>query len=270
MAPEPEPGVPRHEQISSYLRGEIEADRLNSGDKLPSEKALCKKFGVSRITVRRALQTLEADGLIFRRQGLGSFVSERPLAQGLIRLTDFAQDMARAGLDATSRVLRHEEVRCPGPVAERLGVEPGESVVRLDRLRLGEGTPVALDRTWLPLKYGRLLHGHDLAEDTLYAILEREYDIPVLSGRYRISAVEADEEVAAALSVDPASALLFIERTSRTEGGRPVYFQRRFYRPDRVAYELELARDTDESAGSEEEEGLPLREFQAVFRTPSD
>lgn len=260
------PGIPLHEQISSWLRDEIGSGALPPDAQLPSENHLCRKFGVSRVTVRRALQTLEADGLIFRRQGLGSFVSDRRLAQGLVRLTDFAQDLDRAGLRASSRILHQSNEPCPAPVAERLGLEPGAPVLRLDRLRLGDGEPMALDRTWIPPYYAQLVQGHDLATETLYRVLEREYGIPALSGRYRITAATADQETAGALQVGPGEALLVIERTTRTVGDRAVYFQRRFYRSDRMAYELELARDpgsADRGEGSPE--GMPLREFEAVF-----
>lgn len=259
------PGVPLHEQISSWLRGKIEGGEWGPDTQLPSEHDLCDAFAVSRVTVRRALQTLEADGLIFRRQGLGSFVCERRVAQGLVRLTDFAQDMARAGMQASSVVLHRANEPCPAPIAERLGMEPGATVLRLERLRLGDGEPVALDRTWIPPFYAQLLEGRDLAGETLYRTLERDHGIPVLSGRYRITAATADTATAAHLGVEPGEALLVMERTTRTVGERAIYFQRRYYRGDRMAYELELAREPGlQGALGGDGEGMPLREFEAV------
>jgi GntR family transcriptional regulator len=255
------PGIPLHEQISSWLREEIGSGRLPPDSQLPSEHELGQRFGVSRVTVRRALQTLDADGLIYRRPGLGSFVCERRMAQGLAQLTDFAQDMARAGIRATSRVLEQVTEPCPAPVAERLGLAAGVSVARLDRLRLGNGQPMAMDQTWIPRYYAQLLDGHDLGRETIYRVLEREYGIPALSGRYRISAATADAALARLLDVDAGDALLVLERTTRTVGEKPIYFQRRYYRSDRLAYELELSRDPD----TEGPEGMPLREFEAVY-----
>jgi GntR family transcriptional regulator len=260
------PGIPLHEQISSWLRRQIQTGALPPDAQLPSENDLCERCGVSRVTVRRALQTLEADGLVYRRQGLGSFVCDRRLPHGLVRLTDFAQDLGRAGLEASSRVLHRATEACPVGVAERLGVEPESPVLRLDRLRLGDGEPLAMDRTWLAPFHAQLLEGHDLARDTIYGVLEREYGIPVLSGRYRITAAVADEELAATLQVRPGDPLLVIERTSRTVGGRPVYFQRRHYRSDRMAYELELSREPRVPGAAGADGGaMPLREFEAVF-----
>lgn len=264
MATQLQPGVPLHQQISTRLREEITSGALEPHARLPSEQELGTRFDVSRVTVRRALQTLEADGLIYRRQGLGSFVCDRRVPHGLVRLTDFQQDLQRAGLEASSEVLHRALVACPPEVAEALGLEAGDRVLRLDRLRLGDGEPLALDRTWLPPYYGQLLEGHDLARDTIYGLLEREYGIPVLSGRYRITARPAECELAQDLRIPEGEALLVIERTSRTVGDRTVYFQRRYYRTDRMAYELELERDPGDTAA--EAEGLPLREFEAVFQ----
>jgi GntR family transcriptional regulator len=266
MEIERRPGIPLHEQISSWLKGEMAAGHLPPESQLPSENELCDRFGVSRVTVRRALQTLDADGLIYRRPGLGSFVCDRRMSQGLIRLTDFAQDMARAGIRATSRVLSRTTEPCPELIAERLGVAPGLPVLRLDRLRLGNGEPMAMDITWIPPYYAQLLEGHDLGRETIYQVLERDYGIQALSGRYRISAGTADQETAKQLGVEPGEALLVLDRTTRTVGQKVLYFQRRFLRADRMAYELEAAREP----GRETPEGMPLREFETVFVRSAD
>jgi GntR family transcriptional regulator len=262
-----ESGRPRHEQISDWLRDQIEQGAYEVDEKLPSEKELGERFDVSRVTVRRALQTLESEDYIYRRQGLGSFVKERRAAQGLVRLTDFAQDMAQAGLRATSSVEHHAPEPPPADVAADLGVDEPK-VMRLDRVRLGDGRPIAFDRTWLPMFYAQLLEGHDLERETIYHVLETEYDIPVLRGQYRITAANAEPAVAEALEVEAGTALLLIERLSLTEGEKRVYFQRRYYRSDRVAYELELARDPERrySRG----EGMPLHDFEPVFETDAE
>ncbi len=262
-----ESGRPRHEQISDWLRDQIDDGAYDIDEKLPSEKELGERFDVSRVTVRRALQTLENEDYIYRRQGLGSFVKEQRAAQGLVRLTDFAQDMAQAGLEARSEVEHHAPETPPPDVAVHLETDE-QKVMRLDRLRLGDDRPVAFDRTWLPMFYAQLLEGHDLEHETIYQILETEYDIPILRGHYRISAANADAAVAKALGVESGEALLLIERLSLTEGDKRVYYQRRYYRSDRVAYELELARDPSSRATGEH--GMPLHDFEPVFETDAD
>ena len=260
------PGSPRHEQLSDWLRDRITAGELAAHDQLPSEADLGSLSGVSRITVRRALATLENEGKIYRRQGLGSFVAPPPLPQGLVRLTDFAQDMERAGLEASSRVLHQAPEAAPPFVCEALGLTPGAPTVRLDRLRLGDGQPVALDRTWLPPFYAQFLEGHDLTAETIYRVLERDYQIPIVRGRYRIEAVLAHTDDASPLEVPVGAPLLLVERTSYTAGERAVYTQRRYYRADRIAFDLELARPESVRSG-DSDAGMPLREFEPVFKT---
>lgn len=257
-----ESGKPRHEQISDWIRERIDGGTYLPGDRLMSEHQICEQFGVSRITVRRALQTLESEGLIFRRQGLGAFVSDNRVSQGMIRLTSFVEDMEQAGLKARSLIVNYDQVICPAAIAERLNVEPGRKVVMLERLRLGDGEPVAFDRTWLPAFYGQLLEGYDLTNDTIYRILEEEFEIEVLRGHYRLDAVNADAFLSEQLHVLQGRALFLIERTSMTVHDKPVYFQRRYYRTDRVSYELELARDNTQQG----EKGMPLRQFAPRFR----
>ncbi len=261
-------GQARHEQISAWLRDQIARAVYSPNDRLPSESELGSRFGVSRITVRRALLTLENEGLIFRRQGLGSFVRPEPVRQGLVRLTDFVEDMTAAGLRPSSRLLARETESASSTVAKALDIDEGKAVVRMDRLRLGDGEPIAFDRTWLPAFYGQLLEDHDLSSATIYQVLEEEFEVPIVSGRYRIESVNAGADIAQQLGVPWGRALLVIERVSRTLGERPVYFQRRFYRSDRVAYELELAREVSASA-SGPVRGMPLRQFEPVFRRSS-
>ncbi|GAB5518185.1 MAG: GntR family transcriptional regulator [Rhodothermales bacterium] len=257
-----QPGRPRHEQVSDWLRERLTSDAFADHDQLPSESELGSLFNVSRITIRRALSTVESEGLIYRRQGLGSFKAPQKLPQGLVRLTDFAQDMERAGLQASSRVLHHASEAASAHVARALGLAPNATVVRLDRLRLGDGHPVALDRTWLPPFYAQLIDQRDLQRETIYQILEREHGIPIVRGCYRIEASLATLSEADALAIDAGAPLLLVHRTSLSEGDRPVYYQQRYYRADRVAFNLELGR-TAHSPSSDA--GMPLQELEPVF-----
>ena len=119
--------TPRHERVSSWIRDQIETGALLENDQLPSENQLGQRFGVSRITVRRALQTLESEGLIFRRQGLGSFVADNRLHHGLEHLSDFVEDMEAAGLKPESIVLVTEKPAPPTPDEPGDEIDPGFS-----------------------------------------------------------------------------------------------------------------------------------------------
>lgn len=255
-------GVPRHSQISQWLRSQIEEGVFEPEEKLPSENELAKKFDVSRVTIRRALQSLESDEVIYRCQGLGSFVSDKRTPHNLVRLTDFNEDMAKAGLKASSRVHEFRVIDAPSWLLAPLQIEKGTKVMQIDRLRLGNGDPVAFDSTWLPILYGQLLSEEKLRKATIYKILEEEYDIEVIRGTYRFSADIADDQLSKELKIENGAPLLVIERSTFTMGNKPVYFQRRYYRTDKVMYEMTLER----SQGVEGSfENMPLKEFVPVF-----
>jgi len=254
-------GISRHAQISNWLRGKIETGEFKPDEKLPSENELVKKFDVSRVTVRRALQSLESEKMIYRCQGLGSFVKDDRTPHNLVRLTDFNEDMEKAGLHASSEVRDFITEDAPGWLARILDIDEGTKVIRIDRLRLGDGEPVAFDSTWLPILYGQLLDKDKLDKATIYRQLEENYDIPILRGCYRMSAEVADDHLATDLNVSKNSPLLLIDRTTFTIGGKVVYYQKRYYRSDKVMYEMTLERDQGDQSSSD----MPLKEFVPIF-----
>jgi GntR family transcriptional regulator len=251
--------VPLYHQLKQVLQSGIEQGIYKPGGRLPSEPELVREYGVSRITVRQALDEMEAEGRVVRRHGKGTYVVEPPIEQELVRLTDFVEDMQQAGLNPSSRVLAFEHKPAGPAIAKALNVLNGTEVVRLDRLRLAEVRPVAYDTTWLPLRFGVLLTGMDLTQETIYHILETRYGIPVFFGAFYISAAEATAQQAVYLEVAPGTALLVIQRISYTTQDEPVYIQERYYRPDRVQYRVTLRRYNDEGGGSK------IDEFRAVF-----
>jgi GntR family transcriptional regulator len=257
-------GIPRHTQITQWLIEQIEQGEFNPDEKLPSENELAKKFDVSRVTIRRALQSLENEQMIYRCQGLGSFVSDNRKKHNLVRLTDFDEDMAQAGIEASSKVITFEAISAPEWIAGRLGVETGQKVLQIDRLRLGNNEPIAYDTTWLPMVYGQLLDQKDLTDKTIYSVLEDEYDIPVQKGCYRLSATAATDELALHLNVEPNTPLFLIERITYTIGDKPIYYQKRYYRNDQVTYEMTLERNKNEHHKSDH---MPLKEFVPVFKS---
>jgi GntR family transcriptional regulator len=236
--------------LKQALRNEIERGVYKPGDRLPSEPELIRQYGISRITVRQALDELETEGLIVRRHGKGTYVAERRIEQELVRLTDFMEDMQQAGQNPSSRVLALAHEPASPAVAVALHLKDGTEVVRVNRLRLADGRPMAFDITWLPLRFGELLVGMDLTRETIYHILET---------RYAITAATATHQQADLLDMPAGAALLLIQRISYTKGDEPIYVQERYYRPDRVQYRVRLRRHDDAGGAS------TIDEFRPVF-----
>lgn len=237
-----EQGLPLYWQLAARLRRQIAEGHYAEGAQVPTEAALGSEFGVSRITVRAALDRLVAEGLLRRERGRGTFVAAPPIEHDLGQLTDFAEDMVAAGLRPSSQVTHFAEEPATATVAAQLGIAPGVSVTRVDRLRLADGQPIAFDRTYLPLRYGRLLEAEALTDETILRQLEGRYSVPILAGRYTIEATPAGGEFARLLGVAVGAPTLLLHRTSATTEGEVVYYQQRHYRADRVRYTLDLSR----------------------------
>lgn len=244
-------GIPLHKQISDWLKQEIKSGSLEVNEKLPSENDLSEKFDVSRVTVRRALQTLENDQLIYRCQGLGSFVSDHRTHQSFSFLNDFTEELAGSGLKPSSRLISfgHENIKERKDILSYLDIRKKEIAVKIERVRLGSGDPIAYDITWMPVFYGQLMEGYDLEKNTIFSILENEYDIPIEKGCYRIESTLANNNLAEYLQVKENTPLLQINRITYTIGDKPVYFQKRYYRNDKMVFEIMTNRPNRNNEG---------------------
>lgn len=246
-------GIPLHKQISDWLKQEINSGSLEVNEKLPSENDLSEKFDVSRVTVRRALQTLENDQLIYRCQGLGSFVSDHRTHQSFSFLNDFTEELAGSGLKPSSKLISfgHENIKERKDILSYLDIRKKEIAVKIERVRLGSGDPIAYDVTWMPVFYGQLMEDYDLEKNTIFSILEKEYDIPIEKGCYRIESTLANKDLADYLQVKENTPLLQINRITYTIGDKPVYFQKRYYRNDKMVFEIMTNRPKSHNSGGE-------------------
>lgn len=255
---------PLHKKISDELRLKIDEGELAVDEKIPSENELCEQFSVSRLTVRRSLQTLEQEGLIYRCQGLGAFVKDQEATKQMIHLSDFEEDMIGAGMRPESKVLLSSVVTPTKEVLRQMHLQEGTKVFRLDRLRLGNERPVAFDTTWLPMVYGQLIADENMADTTIYKVLEEKYHIDVVSGKARITAALPDEDLCRHLDIEAGNPLLLFRRTSYTENEKLIYYQERYIRPDRMAYEVFMERnEEDKTSGASG--NLPLKHLKPVF-----
>jgi GntR family transcriptional regulator len=211
-----------YSRVETVLAGDIADGDLKVGDQLPTENRLISRFGVSRITVRRAIQNLVSRGLVEIRRGKGTFVAAPKIAQELKELSGFVEDMHALGRKPTARLIGKEIVTADATVASQLALTKGERVVRIRRVRLADGTPLSFDETYLPLEIGKKIITNNLKVEPIFSLLERKYDVPLIEAEYKLDAVPAEPEVAAALGVKQHSPIFRIERTSYSTGSRPV------------------------------------------------
>jgi GntR family transcriptional regulator len=207
-------------------------EQLEVGEAIPSERQLSSDLGVSRLTLRAALDDLAREGYVVRRRGAGTFVGEPKIAQELT-MTSFTDDMRRRGLRPSSRTL---ELRV-SPAGARLGrllhVSPSEPVVIASRLRLADGESMAIETVHVRETHIPGLTARDLEEQSFYELLRDRYGIVVVGGTQTIEPTVTDEDESAALGVPLHSPAFRFERVTHADTGEIVEFVESIYRGDR-------------------------------------
>ncbi|GAB2453457.1 GntR family transcriptional regulator [Xylanimonas ulmi] len=240
-----EPGVtapPRSKylQIKDALL-EAYIDGKPAGSALPPERVLAADFGVTRVTVRRAIDELESDGLVYRVQGGGTYSVGPSIAKSL-RLTSFSEDVRARGRTPSSRLLEVAHGAAGDEVGRSLHLSPGDGVVTVRRLRMADGEPMCLEVCALAAATVPGLEDLDLT-GSLYELLERHYGIAPTRAEQLIEATVLDEHDAAMLGVPPFSAALRATRTSYDSRGGPVEYAVTTYRADRYSLRFAVRRD---------------------------
>jgi GntR family transcriptional regulator len=232
--------TPAHAQIEERLAEAIDRGDLRPGDRLPAERELADRFGVSRMTLRQALQTLERRGLVRRAVGRrgGTFVAEPKIERQSSGLAGLTQELRRQGHRAGARVLSARAGPSGDRTATALGIEPGATVVQVVRLRLSDGEPLALERSLFPADRFPGLLDRDL-EGSLYELLVRDYGERPSRSVERIEPVVASEAEGLELGVRPGSPLLLVERTAFGWDDRPFEYARDLFRGDRTRVVVE-------------------------------
>jgi len=229
--------VPLYHQLARQLEEAIERGALAPGNLLGNEVDLSARLGLSRPTVRQAIQSLVDKGLLVRRRGVGTQVVHSQVRRPL-ELSSLYDDLRAAGQDPATRVLRNDHVPAPAGVAAALGVPEGADVVVLERLRLTHGQPVAYLCNYLPPGLLDLDTGR-LGTTGLYRML-RAAGLTLHSARQTVGARSAAAEEAALLDEREGAALLTMERTAYDDTGRPVEYGSHLYRASRYAFDFRL------------------------------
>jgi DNA-binding GntR family transcriptional regulator len=203
--------------ISADIVAQIEGGLLTPGDRLPSEQELSARFGVSRMTVRQALGRLETQGILTRRQGSGTFVSQPRQGHRDADRLGFHNEI---GLDAsaiTTRELARDVLAPEAEIADALGLKPEQTVVHLVRLRYVEGVAVSLQESWVPYVTAPDLARLPLESGSLYQTLEK-LGVTISGAEQEVTAAAASLEVASALGLEPGHPVIAITRKAWSSG----------------------------------------------------
>jgi GntR family transcriptional regulator len=230
--------TPKYSQLSRILQDLIE-NELRLDELLPSEREISERFGVARMTVRQAVDQLVAEGRVYKVPGKGTFVA-RPRLVMPLTLTSFTADMQARGMRPGAVEITRREVAADAQLSRLMGVEPGEPLFVLERLRLADDEPIAVERSHLVARRAPGLLDEPLDDRSLYAVLEQRYDLIIDGGEQIISAGLASAADAPWLQVHRGTEVLRFQRWSLA-GGAPLEYAESTYRGDRYQLRVSFA-----------------------------
>lgn len=226
-------------QLRTYLLGLIEGE-LQPHDQLPTERELAENFGVTRLTVRRALDQLGYEGRVYRTQGAGTFVSEPRIAKS-VELTSFTQDMRARGLVPGSMDTKVEEIPAGADIGARLALSPRDHVAHISRVRTADGEPMCIEHTYIPAKLAPGLADRAL-EGSLYQLLTETYHLKIEKAEQSIHATVLDPPLAKLLGVPEFSPAFKVSRVAYDAKNQRIEYAESVYRADRYSYDFIIYR----------------------------
>ncbi len=230
--------VALHDQLKDWIRKGIHKGIWDDSP-LPSERKMSEQLELSRATVRLAMSELEREGWLEKHHGRGTFVAPHKLEQPLVWVSSFTENMTRAGVQPSSKILKTKLLKVPGQVGAMLQLKPDDWVAMITRLRLANGLPIIVEQSYINYALTPQLLEQDLSK-SLYAILRNVYRLKLHSGEETLEVLKAENWVARALSIAKGEPLLYTERVVTDPKGLPIEFAQRYSRADQCKFRVKL------------------------------
>jgi GntR family transcriptional regulator len=237
VAPERSPRQPKYYLVKQHLLELI--GTLPPGSPVPTERVLTAQLETSRTTVRQALGELVGEGRLVRRQGSGTYVAE-PKITWPLQMTSFTEQAKSTGHNATTELLDASRSRASDEVAARLHIKSGASIYCVERLRLVDGTAMAVETTHLPAARFPGLIGQMRRSESLYRVLGEKYGVVPVAAEQTIETASASPREAELLDTDTGAPMLVLSRHSFDADGAPIEWVRSWYRGDRYRFVARL------------------------------
>ena len=231
-------GIPLYVQMREHLRSEL--DQIEPGIPIPTETELGKRFRVSRITVRRAIEDLVAEGLLLRQQGRGTFVQKPKLTHELNRITSWTEQLKTLGFSPETSHRKIIRQKAPAHVAETLCLASSETIFRIERIRLAQHEPISYMINFLPAKLLPGFNSHSFTGESLYDLLAQEYGFVAAMAVDTVGTRSASSEEANALCIEHKAPILSVRRVSYLQDGTPLELAIVASRGDRYQYQVAL------------------------------
>ena len=234
--------VPRYYQLKEIIRQKVTGGQWTPGTPIPSERELCEQYGLSRMTARQSITELVNEGILYREQGKGTFVAQPKITQQLIQLTGFTEDMEARSKRPATQVLNKAMVPAEEAIATTLRIKTGQLLFKVQRLRLANGEPLAIETSQINFIGCEHLMDEDLESQSLYQLLEQKYGQPPVEADQELEARLATEEEARLLKINKGDPVLLTRRTTYTERNQPLEYAKSIYRGDKYRFYTRLNR----------------------------
>lgn len=234
--------VPLYYQLAELLREQIRIGELKAGEQIPSERQLSEDYSISRMTARQAVAYLVREGVLIARHGLGTFVAEPKLTHDALHLLGFTEEIMQRGGTAVSRVLEQQAELPPPKVAAGLELAADARVIKIVRLRLSDEVPLLLETIYVPAAVCAGLEQEDLANNSLYGVLESRYNLRLMRAKQALEATTANNYEAELFGIAPGTAMILLEGITYDEQERPIEYFKAVYRGDRFKFSFESER----------------------------
>ena len=232
--------VPLYYQLKELIKHEISSHSWKPDKMIPSETELSITYNVSIGTVKKAISQLAHEGILYRRQGKGTFVARPNFEQSFIRFFRFAVDGNKKRILPTSKIINLKVMKPSKKIRNILNLEANEDVLYLKRLRLVKEIPLVLEDLYLPKKLFPGFEKIDTTDKLLYPIYEEKYNLPVIWADEFLEPRVATEEEAHYLGIRRGDTVIFIERIAYTYGDKPIEYRSSTGRGDRFRYHIEI------------------------------
>jgi GntR family transcriptional regulator len=227
--------VPIYQQIREMLVQDINSGNLRPHTKVPSEYELSRLYEVSRMTINKVMSELTREGLLYRRQGKGTFVSQKKMDQWFFRATSFKEDMIQRGLEPKTVVLEKKIVASSPEVIKKLEVKSSDKVIFVKRLRYANNEPIMLESRFLNYKYCIRILDEPLETESIHNLLIQKYDLPLTRATQYLEAVKINFEESRYFNIQPGEPGFLLSRVTFTSS-RPITWVKYIYRGDRYRF----------------------------------
>lgn len=236
--------IPIYIQLEESIKRKIENKEYLPGEALPTERELTELYGVSRMTIRQAISNLVNKGVLYRIRGKGAFVSKEVIEKKL-DIESFSEDMMKRGVTPGSILIGFKKINCTDDIKEKLELADDEEIYLLNRLRLADNEPIAIEYCYLPEKFFPDLIKYNMVHCSLYRIMKEEYNIHFNYMKQSLKAVSLNKKEAEMLLGRPKGVGLVSERLMYNIEGLPIEFTKTIYHSERYTFNMVLFNNND-------------------------